>query len=182
MRIYELGFILKPDLTEQDTREAVELVKQSLTEGGASIDKVDDWGKRRLAYRVRGFLKGHYVFVQYSIKDGSSLPKEIERRLRVTDNFIKFMTIRLDEDFKRVEKLKAKRAKRPQREVPTPAKVERVAPEMPNASGHPTPGKPPVVEKPEATGRPAVEAAAPQESGATQESELALEPEVAAGD
>ncbi len=112
MRIYELVFIVKPDLPEEETQAAIEQVKTALTDGGAAIDKVDAWGKRRLAYHVNGFADGHYVFIQYSAEDKSSLPREIERRLRVADTVIKFMTIRIDEDLQRLEKLKKKREKR----------------------------------------------------------------------
>lgn len=112
MRIYELGFILKPDLPEQEATAAIDSVKQALTDGGATVDKVDDWGKRKLAYRVRGFWNGHYVFLRYSIEDSSALNRELERRLRVADNIVKYMTIRIDEDLKRLRKAKARRAKR----------------------------------------------------------------------
>ena len=112
MRIYELGFIMKPDLPSQEAEASVNAVKQSLTDGGATIDKVDDWGKRKLAYRVRGFWNGHYVFIRYSAKDARSLTSEVERRMRVADNIIKYMTVRIDEDLKRLRKAQARRARR----------------------------------------------------------------------
>ena len=112
MRIYELIFIVKPDLPEEGTQAAIEQVKTVLTDGGATLDKVDEWGKRRLAYRVQGYADGYYVFIQYSADDKSTLPREVERRLRVADDVIKFMTIRIDEELKRLEKLKKRRDKR----------------------------------------------------------------------
>ena len=115
MRVYELGFILKPDLPEQEAQESLETVKQVLTSGGASVDKVDDWGKRPLAYRVHGFWSGHYIFIQYSINGDRSLNRELERRLRVSDHVIKYMVIRIDEDLKRLAKAQARRAKRQRR-------------------------------------------------------------------
>ena len=146
MRIYELVFIVKPDLPEEETQAAVEQVKTALTEGGAAIDKVDEWGKRRLAYPVRGFADGHYVFMQYSAEDKSSLPREIERRLRVSDSVIKFMTIRIDEDLRRLEKLKKRREKRaaraPQRS-PRPANARPDAPAAPSAPVPAQPGSAP---------------------------------------
>lgn len=137
MRIYELVFIVKPDLLEEETRAAVEQVRAALTEGGAEIDKVDEWGKRRLAYPVRGFADGHYVFVQYSAEDKSSLPREIERRLRVSDAVIKFMTVRIDEDLRRLEKLKKRREKRAARSPQSSAR-----PAAPAAPRAPLPAKP----------------------------------------
>ncbi len=139
MRIYELVFIVKPDLPEEETRAAVEQVRTALTEGGAAVDKVDEWGKRRLAYPVRGFADGRYVFMQYSAEDKSSLPREIERRLRVSDAVIKFMTIRIDEDLRRLEKLKKRREKRAAR---APQSTPRPAAPRPAAPSAPVPAQP----------------------------------------
>lgn len=157
MRIYELGFILKPDLSEPDTQAAVDGVKQALTDGGAHIDKVDDWGKRRLAYRVRGFWNGHYVFIQYSTADGSSLTREVERRLRVADNIIKFMTVRIDEDLKRLRKLRERRAKRAPKLDPKAGRRD-TQPAKPHAPGMPEPETPATSGDP-VSGGPSAEAA-----------------------
>ncbi len=143
MRIYELGFILKPDLPAEEAQASVDGVKKSLTDGGAKIDKVDDWGKRRLAYRVRGFWNGQYVFIQYSIKDATSLTREVERRLRVADNIIKYMTIRIDEDLKRLKKAKTRRAKRaPRLAAKTAARAAETARPKPTTPGRPKPERP----------------------------------------
>jgi small subunit ribosomal protein S6 len=116
MRVYELVFIVKPDLPEEEVDAALALVRETLEGGGATVDKEDKWGKRRLAYRVQRYEDGYFVLVQYSMDDQAAdakakagLPKEVERRLRVADAVIKFMTVRIDEDMKRMEKAKAKR-------------------------------------------------------------------------
>jgi small subunit ribosomal protein S6 len=116
MRVYELVYIVKPDLPEEDVDATLTVVRDTLQGGGATVDKEDKWGKRRLAYRVQRFEDGIYILVQYSIdentldaKQASGLPKEVERRLRVNDAVIKFMTVRIDEDLKRIEKAKKKR-------------------------------------------------------------------------
>ena len=109
MRVYELIFIVKPDLPEEEVDSALALVRETLESGGATIDKEEKWGKRRLAYRVQRFEDGYYVLVQYSLDGNASLPKEVERRLRVADPVIKFMTVRIDEDLKRIAKAKKKR-------------------------------------------------------------------------
>ena len=143
MRIYELGFILKPDLPAHEAQASVEAVSKSLTDGGATIDKVDDWGKRKLAYRVRGFWSGHYVFIQYSVKDAALLTSEVERRLRVADNIIKYMTIRIDEDLKRLKKAKTARAKRaPRLAAKAAARSAEMARPKPTAPGRPQPERP----------------------------------------
>lgn len=143
MRVYELGFIMKPDLSEQDAQAAIDAVTQSLTAGGATIDKVDDWGKRKLAYRVRGFWNGHYIFIQYSAEDSRSLTGEVERRLRVADSIIKFMTIRIDEDLKRQKKAAERREKRaPRLAARAAARQAEAAPPKPSTPGTPEPEKP----------------------------------------
>ena len=172
MRVYELGFIMKPDLSEQDAQAAIDAVTQSLTAGGATIDKVDDWGKRKLAYRVRGFWNGHYVFIQYSAEDSRSLTSEVERRMRVADSIIKFMTIRIDEDLKRQEKAAERRAKRaPRLAARAAARQAEAAPPKPTTPGAPEPETPAP-----ADGTPPAVADAPTE-GVPGETEAKVEKE-----
>ena len=142
MRIYELGFILKPDLPEENVKASVDAVKQTLTDGGAKIDKVDDWGKRKLAYRVQGFWHGHYVFIRYSSEGGSDLNKEVERRLRVADNVVKFMTVRIDEDLKHLAKARERRAKRAPRLAAKEAARAAAAAARQREPGVPEPARP----------------------------------------
>jgi small subunit ribosomal protein S6 len=144
MRTYEVIFILKPDLPEEEIEQVVEQVKTTITSGGGTIDKVDPWGKRKLAYRVRRNTEGYYVLVQYSLEGNAAVAKEVERRLRVSDPVIKFLTVRIDEDLKRMEKLKAKRDKRVARK-PSKSAAASVAPGKPASSepeSTPTPAQP----------------------------------------
>ncbi len=134
MRVYELIFILKPDLQDEEIDAAVEQVQSALTEGGATIDKTDRWGKRRLAYMIKNCREGYYVLIQYSLEaENAALAKEIERRLRVSDAVIKYLTIRTDIEQKRVEKQRLKREKRAARK-PAPTASER-----PEARSRPKP-------------------------------------------
>ena len=112
MRIYELIFIIKPDLPPEEIGKVIEQFTSAIAEGGGTVVKVEQWDKRRLAYRVGQYSDGHYVLIHYSSDDNTSLPREIERRLRVSDQVIKYITIRIDEELKRLEKLKKKREKR----------------------------------------------------------------------
>jgi small subunit ribosomal protein S6 len=112
MRVYELIFILKPDVPEEEIEQVIEHVKTTITSGGGVVDQVDPWGKRRLAYRVQRNKEGYYVLIQYSLEGNAGLAKEVERRLRVSDSVMKFLTVRIDEDLKRMEKLKGKRDQR----------------------------------------------------------------------
>jgi small subunit ribosomal protein S6 len=110
MRIYEELFIVKPDATEEETDQVVEQVRNVITSGGGTVDKLDKWGVRKLAYRVQKQREGFYVLVQFT--SSPELVKEIERRLRVSDLVLKFLTVRIDEKLKRVEKRKKQREKR----------------------------------------------------------------------
>lgn len=156
MRIYELIFIVKPDLPEEEVDQAVAMVEEAITSGGGTIDKVDRWGKKRMAYKVQKYPDGIYTLIQYSVDGNQDLPKEIERRMRVADPIIKFMTVRIDEELKRLAKLKAIRDKRnankPQSQAPE-RPAEPAKPAAPAAPAQPVPAAP----------APAAEAAAPAE-------------------
>src|SRR5260370_29704367 len=82
---------------------------------GGSVDKVDKWGKRRLAYRVDKYREGAYVLFQFNA--APETVKEFERRLRVSDLVIKFLTVRIDQTMKRLEKRKRDRDKRAHRKA-----------------------------------------------------------------
>jgi small subunit ribosomal protein S6 len=110
MRIYEELFIVKPDAPDEEVDQFVEQLRTQLTNAGATVDKIDKWGKRRLAYRVDKYREGAYVLFQFSA--GPEAVKELERRLRVSDIVIKFLTVRIDQTLKRLEKRKKVRDKR----------------------------------------------------------------------
>lgn len=142
MRIYENLFIVKPDATEEEVDGLVELMSGHVTKAGGTIDKVEKWGKRRLAYRVEKQREGSYVLMQFTA--GPETVKEFERRLRVQDAIIKFLTVRIDETLKRVEKRKKEREKRalrrPKPVAPAPSLAQQM---LGGAEGsHPVPGAP----------------------------------------
>jgi len=95
MRKYETIFILNPDLEEEQTQSALEKVKGLITQGSGEILKIEDWGKRKLAYEVKKKSKGHYFLIHLS--GTPALLSELERNFRVMDNVIKFQSVRLDE-------------------------------------------------------------------------------------
>jgi len=109
-RIYEELFIVKPDAPDEEVDQFVETLRTQLTTAGAVVDKVDKWGKRRLAYRVDRYREGTYVLLQFTAEPGTV--RELERRLRVSDVVLKFLTVRIDENLKRLEKRKKSRDKR----------------------------------------------------------------------
>ena len=109
-RIYEELFIVKPDAPEEEVDQFVEQLTSQLKAAGATVDKVDKWGKRKLAYRVDKYREGTYVLLQ--VTAAPEVVKELERRLRVADMVLKFITVRIDETLKRLEKRKKERDKR----------------------------------------------------------------------
>jgi len=113
MRIYEQLFIAKPDAPDEEVDAFIEQMKTSVSNAGGTVDKVEKWGKRKLAYKVDRYREGAYVLVQFSA--GPETVKEFERRLRVSDLVIKFLTVRIDETLKRLEKRKKDRDKRAHR-------------------------------------------------------------------
>jgi small subunit ribosomal protein S6 len=127
MRIYEELFIAKPDAPDEEVDQFVEQLKTHLTNNGATVDKVDKWGKRRLAYKVDKYREGSYILFQFSA--GPEAVKELERRLRVSDLVIKFLTVRIDQTLKRLEKRKKDRDKRAAKRAT--AAPPAVAPAMP---------------------------------------------------
>src|SRR5579862_2386191 len=110
-RQYDLIFICNPTTPEEDVAKLIATVEQAATERGAKVEKVEKWGTRKMAYRVAKHREGYYVYIALRSAQGE-LIKELERRLRVSDAVIKYMTIRLDEEIKRQQKLVARRERR----------------------------------------------------------------------
>src|SRR6204780_1158120 len=106
-RTYELMFIVRPDMTEEDLDKLIATLSGVVPASGGSVQKVDKMGKRRLAYTVRRFHEGIYVLMV--VEGGGGVVHELERRLRVSEPVIKFLTVRTDEEQKRLDKIKALR-------------------------------------------------------------------------
>jgi small subunit ribosomal protein S6 len=128
MRTYEILFIIRPDIPEEEIDGLVDPLKSVVTAAGGAVDKVDKWGKRRLAYRVKKYREGFYVLLQFSTDKTADTVKELERRLRVSDAIVKFLTVRIDEELKRLDKQKKRREKRAVRKPPPAAEAPAAAP------------------------------------------------------
>jgi small subunit ribosomal protein S6 len=102
-RKYEVMFIVRPDMVEEDLSKLISTLESSVTSTGGST-KSEVWGKRRLAYRVGKFNDG--IFVLMLVDATGAAVHEVERRLRVTEPVIKFLTVRTDEELKRLDKIK----------------------------------------------------------------------------
>src|ERR1700734_2990444 len=102
-RNYELMFIVRPDMVEEELNKLISTLESSVTSAGGS-SKSEVWGKRRLAYKVGKFNDG--IFVLTLLEATGATVHEVERRLRVTEPVIKFLTVRTDEELKRIDKIK----------------------------------------------------------------------------
>jgi len=122
-RQYDLIFIARPDTPESEIDKVIATIEHAATEKGAKIEKTEKWGRRRMAYRVHRLREGYYVYMVLKSSHGEVV-KELERRLKVSDPVIKYLTVRLDEELKRQEKFKRHRekraARRPRKTAPAP--------------------------------------------------------------
>jgi small subunit ribosomal protein S6 len=129
-RTYELMFIVRPDMVDEDLNKLISTLGSTVTSAGGTI-KSEIWGKRRLAYTVRRLNDG--IFVLLIIEGTGAIVHEVERRLRVTEQVIKFITVRTDEELKRLDKIKKIRdARKKTSAAPS-------APVTPETGGEPAP-------------------------------------------
>jgi small subunit ribosomal protein S6 len=142
-RTYEIMFIVRPDVEEADLDKLIEGFSANVASGGGEVKSVEKMGRRRLAYTVRKFNDGFYVLL--TVAAPGSLIGEIERRLRVSEPVIKFITVRMDEEEKRLAKVKAlrdtkvKRSAQPivQQRAPVAISAAAAEPEAPVAAAEP---------------------------------------------
>jgi small subunit ribosomal protein S6 len=119
-RTYELMFIVRPDMPEEEQDKLISTLETAVTASGGQMKNVEKMGKRHLAYSVRRFRDGIYVLL--TVEGSGGLIHELERRLRVTEPVIKFLTVRIDEEQKRLDKIKAIRdSRRKVSATPAPA-------------------------------------------------------------
>ena len=109
MRNYEIIFIVRPDVTDEDVDKLIAQMEGVVAGTGGKLEKVEKLGRRRLAYRVAKQREGIYVL--FRLQGSGDTVKEFERRLKVIDTVIKYLTVRIDEDLERAEKFKALRTK-----------------------------------------------------------------------
>jgi small subunit ribosomal protein S6 len=95
MRKYEVMFILSSELTKELVSERVERYTTIITNGGGQLDKVAEWGKRRLAYEVNKQREGYYVLINFTAEPG--VAKELERIFRISEDVIRYLVVRLDD-------------------------------------------------------------------------------------
>ncbi len=106
-RQYELVYIVSPEASEQAVAELHTQVEQIVERFTGTLDKTENWGKRKLAYEIGHAREGTYVIE--TITGSGEMMKEIDRRFRVTDTIIRHLTVRVDDDIKVAERLRAER-------------------------------------------------------------------------
>ena len=109
-RTYEVMFIIDPEVNEDDVTRLGGTLQQIITDQGGTVTKTENMGRRQLAYPINRKNEGHYMLLEV---DGSGREiAELERRMRVNDQVIRYITVRVDEDRRRAEKFKAKRTRK----------------------------------------------------------------------
>jgi small subunit ribosomal protein S6 len=143
-RLYEVMFIVRPDAVDEDVDKLIAGFTTSVTNGGGVVKNVEKMGRRKLAYLVRKFNDGNYILM--TVEAGGPVVLELERRLSVSEPVIKFITVRMDEEEKRLAKVKALRGTRRKvsAEAPAaaPAPAASVAPPPPPAEAATTEAAP----------------------------------------
>ncbi|MEN6559154.1 MAG: 30S ribosomal protein S6 [Acidobacteriota bacterium] len=124
MRQYETGFVLSPSLSEEETTQFVQQMAEIVAQKKGHMVKQDIWGKRRLAFPIKRFQEGVYVFFTYD--GGGDVSAELERRFKQTDHVIRFMTVLKDprDLARRKKKRRAEEAAPAPAPAPAPAEVK----------------------------------------------------------
>ncbi|RMH32861.1 MAG: 30S ribosomal protein S6 [Acidobacteria bacterium] len=103
-------YIALPEADDEEISKINETLKKAIEAQGGSVVKIEDWGKRKLAYEIKHKHEGRYVLIE--LEGSGKEIAELERRMRVNDKIMRFITVRVDEDRKAAEKIRAKRQKR----------------------------------------------------------------------
>ncbi|MEZ5307596.1 MAG: 30S ribosomal protein S6 [Pyrinomonadaceae bacterium] len=109
-RVYELMYIADPALEDSVIGEINSEVEKIIAAEGGTVVKTEDMGRRRLAYKIKRFTEGYYFL--FEIEGSGKEIAEIERRLRVSDKIVRYITVRVDEERKAADKMEAKKAAR----------------------------------------------------------------------
>ena len=115
VRQYELVYILSPDATEQEIADLHTQVESIIAKYQGELQKTENWGRRKLAFRIGKHREGTYVLEVF--KGTGELTKEIDRRLKVLDSVIRHLIVRVDEELRVAERVRARRAADVQRRV-----------------------------------------------------------------
>jgi small subunit ribosomal protein S6 len=109
-RVYEMMYIAIPEISDDELAKLNDSLQKVIESQGGKVVKIEDWGKRRLAYEIKHKKEGRYVL--FEIEGSGREIAELERRMRVNDYIMRYMTVRVDLDRKAAEKVREKREKR----------------------------------------------------------------------
>ena len=109
-RTYEVMYIVDPDASDENIGKLNEAIGKLIEKEGGTIVRIDDVGRRKMAYPIKKKTEGYYVL--YEIEGSGQEIAELERRMRVNDMIVRFVTVRVDEDRKKADKIQAKRERR----------------------------------------------------------------------
>ncbi len=134
-RQYELVYLVSPQATEQDVTDLHAQIEQTIQRFGATLNKTENWGRRKLAYEIGGHKEGTYVLEV--IDGGGDVVKEIDRRLKVNEQVLRHQVVRVDEELRAAELTRRRRqaeadrraAKRPAPPAPPEGAAPAAAPE-----------------------------------------------------
>jgi small subunit ribosomal protein S6 len=128
MRTYEVLYIVRPEVPEEELDRLIAQFEGVITSAGGTV-KTDKWGRRRLAYAVKRCREGQYVL--FTLECDPPAVRELERRLKVADAVVKFLTVRTDLTMKRLAKIRKKREEKAKRKKPAAAAPPAPAPYTP---------------------------------------------------
>ena len=126
-------FIVNPNTPDEEVDKINSQVEGVITSGGGQVQKIEKMGKRKLAYEIDRHREGHYVL--FVVTANGDIVREVERRLRVMDPVIKYITVRTDEDTKRLDKVKAFRQRRATRRSSQQRSAAAAVAELPEEPG-----------------------------------------------
>jgi small subunit ribosomal protein S6 len=112
-RAYEILLIVDSETPDDEFKRLTEMLQQIITDQGGTIIKTDNMGRRQLAYPINRKSEGNYLL--FEVEGTGREIAELERRMRVNDQIVRYLTVRVDEDRQRAEKFKAKRARKASR-------------------------------------------------------------------
>lgn len=117
-RKYEIGFIINPEATEEEVKKIIDSIVVIVKKAHGTIENIDEWGRRKLAYTISRHNEGIYVFINADVVGSVFL--DIERRLKLTEKVMRFVVLRLDDRLRKANKLikKWKRVERMSKRVP----------------------------------------------------------------
>lgn len=105
-RNYEIGFVIDPEATEEDVKKVIDSVVEIVKKAGGNIENVDEWGRRRLGYPIRGHNEGIYTFITADVE--GTVFFDIERRLKLSEKVMRFIVYRLDDKMRKANRLTKK--------------------------------------------------------------------------